>query len=97
MDNGTKFKADVLKLMKTHDVKVISVTTKYHHNFTAFVERFNKTLGERLFKDAGCAGAAKPDKRLENLGQVPSKGCDEVEQRKNANARDDSGKGGKAR
>ena len=50
VDNGTEFKADVLKLMKEHDVKVISVTTKYHHNFTAFVERFNKTLGERLFK-----------------------------------------------
>ena len=29
---------------------VVSVTTKYHHNFTAFVERFNKTLAERLFK-----------------------------------------------
>ena len=50
VDNGTEFKADVLKLMKEHDVKVISATTKYHHNFTAFVERFNKTLGERLFK-----------------------------------------------
>ena len=27
-----------------------SVTTKNHHNFTAFVERCNKTLAERLFK-----------------------------------------------
>jgi len=26
------------------------VTTKYHHRFTAFVERFNKTLAEKLFK-----------------------------------------------
>ena len=50
VDNGTEFKANASKLMKEHDVKVISVTTKYHHNFTAFVERFNKTLGERLFK-----------------------------------------------
>ena len=50
VDNGSEFKADVLKLMKEKDVKVISMTTKYHHNFTAFVERFNKTLGERLFK-----------------------------------------------
>ena len=50
VDNGTEFKADVLKLMKEHDVKVVSVTTKYHHKFTAFVERFNKNLGERLFK-----------------------------------------------
>ena len=50
VDNGTEFKADVLKLMTEHDVKVVSATTKHHHNFTAFVERFNKTLGERLFK-----------------------------------------------
>ena len=50
LDNGTEFKADVLKLMKKHDVKVASVTTKYHHIFTAFVENFNKTLAEKLFK-----------------------------------------------
>ena len=50
VDNGTEFKADVLKLMKEKGVEVVSATTKYHHNFTAFVERFNKTLGERLFK-----------------------------------------------
>ena len=50
VDNGTEFKADVLKLMTEHDVKVVSITTKHHHNFTAFVERFNKSLGERLFK-----------------------------------------------
>ena len=29
---------------------MVSTTTKYHHNFTAFIERFNKTLAERLFK-----------------------------------------------
>ena len=50
VDNGTEFKAGVLKLMKEKGVKVVSVTTKYHHNFTAFVERFNKSLAERLFK-----------------------------------------------
>ena len=50
VDNGTEFKADVLKLMKEHDVKVVSATTKYHHNFNGSVERFQKTLGERLFK-----------------------------------------------
>ena len=51
VDNGTEFKAGSLEADEgEHDVKVISVTTKYHHNFTAFVERFNKTLGERLFK-----------------------------------------------
>ena len=67
MDNGTEFKADVLKLMKEHDVKVISVTTKYHHNFTAFVERFNKTLGERLFKSSRCSGAAESHERLSKI------------------------------
>ena len=50
VDNGTEFKAQVLQLMKKHDVKVVSVTTKYHHKFTAFVENFNKILAERLFK-----------------------------------------------
>ena len=50
IDGGTEFKSQVDKLMKEHSVEVKRVTTKYHHNFTAFVERFNKTLGERLFK-----------------------------------------------
>ena len=50
VDNGTEFKAGVLKLMKKKGVKVVSTTTKYHHNSTASIERFNKTLQERLFK-----------------------------------------------
>ena len=62
VDNGSEFKADVLKLMKEKDVKVISVTTKYHHNFTAFVERFNKTLGERLFKAQDAQELQNPTK-----------------------------------
>ena len=62
VDNGTEFKADVLKLMKERDVKVVSVTTKYHHNFTAFVERFNKTLGERLFKAQDAQELQNPTK-----------------------------------
>ena len=37
--------------MKERGVKVFSATTKYHHNFTAFIERFNKTFAEQLFKD----------------------------------------------
>ena len=45
--------------MKEHDVKVVSATTKYHYNFTAFIERFNKTLSERLFK-------AQDSKELQN-------------------------------
>ena len=50
VDNGKEFKSSVLKLMKENSVKVVSVTTKYHHRFTSFVENFNKTLAERLFK-----------------------------------------------
>ena len=62
VDNGTEFKADVLKLMQEHDVKMVSVTTKYHHNFTAFVERFNKTLAERLFKPQDAQELQNPTK-----------------------------------
>ena len=50
VDGGTEFKSQVDKLMGEHDVEVKRVTTKYHHHFTAFVENFNKTLAERLFK-----------------------------------------------
>ena len=50
VDSGTEFKSNVLSLMKEHEVEVKSVTTKYHHRFTSFVENFNKTLAERLFK-----------------------------------------------
>ena len=30
---------------------MFSATKKYHHNFTAFIERFNKTFAKQLFKD----------------------------------------------
>lgn len=50
VDGGTEFKSSVEKLMGEHNVGVKRVTTKYHHKFTAFVENFNKTLAERLFK-----------------------------------------------
>ena len=50
VDSGTEFKGAVIKLMKEHNVLLKSVVTKYHHSFTAFVENFNKTLAERLFK-----------------------------------------------
>ena len=62
VDNGTEFKADVLKLMKEKGVKVVSATTKYHHNFTAFIERFNKTLGELLFKAQDAQELQNPTK-----------------------------------
>ena len=50
VDSGTEFKGGVLKLMKEKGVKVKSVVTKYHHNFTAFVENYNKLLAIMLFK-----------------------------------------------
>jgi len=50
VDSGTEFKGEVLKLMKEHNVPVKSVVTKHHHNFTSFVENFNKTISQRLFK-----------------------------------------------
>ena len=62
VDNGTEFKAGVLKLMKEKGVKVVSATTKYHHNFTAFIERFNKTLAERLFKAQDAQELQNPTK-----------------------------------
>ena len=62
VDGGTEFKADVLKLTKAKDVKVVSVTTKYLHNFTAFDERFNKTLAERLFKPQDAQELQNPAK-----------------------------------
>lgn len=49
-DGGTEFRSDTTKLLEKHDVKIKRVTTKYHHRFTAFVERMNRTLAERLFK-----------------------------------------------
>ena len=49
-DNGSEFKGEVAKLLGKHNVKINRTTTKYHHRFTAFVERMNRTLVERLFK-----------------------------------------------
>ena len=49
-DNGSKFKADVTKLLEKHEVRIQHATTKYKHTHTAFVESLNKKLAERLFK-----------------------------------------------
>ena len=66
VDNGGEFKAETLKLLKKNNVKVVSATTKYHHNFTGFIERFNKTLAERLYKlqDAQELENPKKDSRI---------------------------------
>ena len=49
-DNGSKFKADVTKLLEKHNVKMQRMTTKYKHTRTAFIEALNKILAEQLFK-----------------------------------------------
>ena len=45
-DNGSKFKADVNKLLEQHGVKIQHTMTKYKHTHTAFVEALNKILAE---------------------------------------------------
>ena len=49
-DNGSKFKAEVIKILKKHEVTIRCMTTKYKHTHTAFVEALNKVLIENLFK-----------------------------------------------
>ena len=97
VDNDTEFKAVVLKLMKEHDVKVVSATTKYHHNFTAFIERFNKTLAERLFKAQDAQELQNPSKDSKNLGKVSSEGCDKIKQREDSNVGYDTCESGETR
>ena len=61
-DNGSEFRGEVTKLLEKHGVKINRSTTKYHHRFTAFVERFNKTLAERLFKTMDAQELEDPEK-----------------------------------
>ena len=49
-NNGSKFKAEVTKLLEKHDIKIKCTTTKYKHTHAAFVKALNKILAERLFK-----------------------------------------------
>ena len=49
-DNGSKFKAEVTKLLEKHEVRIRQVMTKYKHTHTAFVKALNKMLAEWLFK-----------------------------------------------
>ncbi len=49
IDKGSEFKAGVLELFKKHNTKVNVSETSYH-KATSMVERFNRTLAERLFK-----------------------------------------------
>ena len=47
-DNGSEFKAELIKLLEKHEVRIQHATTKYKHTHTPFVEALNKILAERL-------------------------------------------------
>ena len=49
-DNGSKFKAEVTKLLEKHEVKIRRIMTRCKHTHTAFIEALNKKLAEQLFK-----------------------------------------------
>ena len=61
-DNGSKFKAEVIKLLEKHGIKIQRVTTKYKHTHTAFVQALNKILTERLFKVQDAQELNDPEK-----------------------------------
>ena len=49
VDKGSEFKSAVLDLYKKNDTQV-NVSETSHHKATAMVERYNRTLAERIFK-----------------------------------------------
>jgi len=49
IDKGSEFKREVLELYTKHNTK-INISETGYHKATAMVERFNRTLAERLFK-----------------------------------------------
>ena len=49
-DNGSRFKAEVTKMLEKHEVRVQRAMTKYKHTHPAFIEPLNKILVEQLFK-----------------------------------------------
>ena len=61
-DNGSEFNASVTKLLEKHGAKIHSVTMKYKHTHTAFVEALNKILTERLFKVQDAQELNDPEK-----------------------------------
>ena len=61
-DNGSKFKAEVIKMLEHHEVKIQQVSMKYKHTHTAFVKALNKILTERLFKAQDAQDLNDPEK-----------------------------------
>ena len=63
-DNGSEFKAEVLKnvkMLKKHEVRIQRAMTKYKHTHTAFVKALNKILAEQLFKVQDAQELNDPD------------------------------------
>ena len=49
-DSGSKFKAEITKVLEKHEVTIRDTTTKYKHTHTAFIKVLNKLLTEQLFR-----------------------------------------------
>ena len=49
-DKGSEFKAEMIKMLEKHKVRIQHSMTNYKHTHTAFVEALNKILAEQLFK-----------------------------------------------
>ena len=61
-DNGSKFKAEVTKLLEKHEVRIHCTMTKYKYTHTAFIKALNKILAEQLFKVQDAQELNDPDK-----------------------------------
>ena len=55
-------KAEVTKMLDTHEVRIQCATTKYKHTHTAFVKALNKILAERLFREQDAQELNDPEK-----------------------------------
>ena len=60
--NGSEFKAEVIKMLEKHEVKIQHTMTKYKHTHTAFVKALNKILTEQIFKVQDGQELNDPDK-----------------------------------
>ena len=61
-DNGSKFKAELSKMLEKNGVMIWHAMTKYKHTHTAFVEALNKLLTEELFKIQDAQWLNDPEK-----------------------------------
>ena len=73
IDDGKEFYGDMTKLMERHDV-IIQCGDPSQHQSQGIVERFNRTLADRLFSYQNCKELEDPSKsngewvsRLQNV------------------------------